>query len=121
MDYRMWSDITQRLHGRAQAIHFDQQAQLPCSAEYDQFVQAAGRVAAGGSFHLVAGAGQAARFAFALGEAGMAKGLVFFGASLDCIPDDVPADLSDLDGLLDPYLPIASAIDEPDPRQRRDI
>jgi hypothetical protein len=124
MDYRMWSDIPQRLRGRAQVTHFDQHAQIPWTAANGEFVQAAGRLAAGGSFPVVAAAGQAARFAFALAEAGMAKGLVFFGASLDCIPNDVHADLSsagDLDHVLDPYLPMASAIDEPDPARRRDI
>ena len=121
MDYRMWSDIPQRLRGHARVIHFDQQAQLPWAAENGEFVRAADSLAAGGSFHVVAAAGQAARFAFALAEAGMTKGLVFFGASLDCIPDDFHADLSDMERVLDPYLPIASAIDEPDPRHRRDI
>lgn len=124
MDYRMWSDIPQRLRGRAQVIHFDQHAPVSWTAENGEFVQAAGRLAAGGSFHVVAAAGQAARFAFALAEAGITKGLVFFGASLDCIPDDIHADLSgagDRDHALDPYLPIVTAIDEPDPRHRRDI
>lgn len=124
MDYRMWSDIPDRLRGRVRAIHFDQHAQIPWTADNGEFLDAAGRLAAGGSFHVVAAAGQAARFAFALAEAGMTKGLVFFGPSLDCIPDDVGADLFgavDWDQTLDPYLPIVSALDEPDPGRRRDV
>ena len=123
MDYRMWSDIPDRIQGRARAIHFDQHAQIPWTADNDEFLDAARRLAADGSFHVVAAAGQAARFAFALAEAGMAKGLVFFGASLDRMPDDV-ADLFgavDWDLTLDPYLPIVSALDEPDAGRRRDI
>ena len=124
MDYRMWSDIPDRLGGRARAVHFDQHAQIPWTAGNGEFLDAAGRLAAGGSFHVVVAAGQAARFAFALAEAGMAKGLVFFGASLDRIPDDTDPDLFsavDWDQTLDPYLPIVSALDEPDPDRRRDI
>lgn len=124
MDYRMWSDIPDRIRGRARAIHFDQHAQIPWAAGNGEFLHAAGRLAPGGSFHVVAAAGQAARFAFALAEAGTAKGLVFFGASLDRLPDDVDADLFgavDQDLTLDPYLPIASALDEPDAGRRRDI
>lgn len=124
MDYRTWSDIPDRLRGRARAIHFDQHAQIPWATGNGEFLDAAGRLAADGSFHAVAAAGQAARFAFALAEAGIAKGLVFFGASLDRIPDDADADLFDAvdwDQTLDPYLPIVSALDEPDPDSRRDI
>jgi hypothetical protein len=124
MDYRMWSDIPDRLRGRARAIHFDQHAQIPWAADNREFLDAAGRLAAVGNFHVVAAAGHAARFAFALAEAGMAKGLVFFGPSLDCIPDDVDADVFgavDWDQTLDPYVPIVSALDEPDPGRRRDV
>lgn len=125
MDYRLWSDIPDRIRGRARAIHFDQHAQIPWTAgNGGEFLEAAGRLAAGGSFPVAAAAGQAARFAFALAEAEMAKGLVFFGASLDRIPDDVGADVFgavDWDLTLDPYLPIVSALDEPDAGRRRDI
>jgi len=120
MDYRMWSDIPDRIRGRARAIHFDQHAQIPWTADNGEFLRAAGRLAPGGSFHVVAAAGQAARFGFALAEAGIAKGLVFFGPSLDRIPDDVDADLFGAVDL-DPYLPIVSALDEPDADRRRDI
>lgn len=124
MDYRLWSDIPDRISGRARAIHFDRHAQIPWTADSGEILEAAGRLAAGGSFHVVAAAGQAARFAFALAEAGMTKGLVFFGASLDCIPDDDAADVfgaADWDLTLDPYVPIVSALDEPDAGRRRDI
>jgi len=124
MDYRMWSDIPDRIRGRARAIHFDQHAQIPWTADNGEFLHAAGRLAAGGSFQVVAAAGQAARFGFALAEAQIAKGLMFFGASLDCIPDDLDDDLFaavDWDLTLDPYVPIVSALDEPDAGRRRDI
>ena len=77
-----------------------------------------------GSFHIVAASGEAARFAFALAEAGLAKGLVLFQPSLDRSPDDVHLDysaLGDLDHVLDPFMPILNALQEPDPGRRRDI
>jgi hypothetical protein len=125
-DYRMWSDIPDRLAGRARATHFDKHAQIPWTADNDEFLDAAAPLAAGGSFDVVAAAGQAARFAFALAEAHMAKGLVLFGASLDRRLDDADADRlrasdRDLEHVLEPYLPIASALDEPDPGRRREI
>jgi hypothetical protein len=123
MDYRMWSDIPDRLGGRARAIHFDQRAQIPWTEEdTGEFPRAAGRLAARGSFPAVAAAGQAARFAFAIAEAGIAESLVLFMPSLDTIPDDFEGvDAGDLDLALDPYLPMVSALDEPDPGRRRDI
>jgi hypothetical protein len=125
MDYRMWSDIPDRLGGHAEAIHFDQHGQIPwTTGPTSEFADRARRLAPDGGFDIVAGSGQAARFAFALAEAGLAKGLVFFGPWLDSIPDDLHADFSglgDLDHVLDPYMPIAEAVGEPDPGRRRDI
>jgi hypothetical protein len=69
----------------------------------------------------VVGAGQAARFAFALAEAGLAKGLVFFQPSLDRIPDDVHVDWSAVAEGIELTLPIVEAVDEPDPVRRRDM
>jgi hypothetical protein len=127
-DYRMWYDIPDRLRGRAEVIHFDQHEQVPWTADSAEFVDAARRLAPGGGFHLVAGAGRAARFAFALAEAGLAKGLVFFQPVLDSIPDDVRVGLSSLDvglsGLdeaLEAFRPIVSALQESDPGRRREI
>jgi hypothetical protein len=124
-DYRLWSDIPDRLHGRAEAIHYDQH-DLPWTAVDGEFLEAARRLAPDGGFHVVAAHGEAARFAFALAEAGLAKGLVLFQPSLDSspLPDDVHMDwsaLGDLDHVLDPYMPLVSALDEPDPSRRRDI
>jgi hypothetical protein len=122
-DSRLWSDIPDRLQGRAQSVHFDQH-DLPWTSGNGEFLEAARRLASGGGFHIAAAQGQAARFAFALAEAGLAKGLVLFQPSLDSIPDDVHIDrsaLPDLDHVLDPFMPILSALDEPDPGRRREI
>ncbi len=124
-DYRLWSDIPDRLQGRARAIHFDQH-DLPWTSGNGEFLEAAPRLASDGSFHIVATYGQAARFGFALAEAGLARGLVLFQPSLDSIPlpDDVQVDraaLGDLDHALDPFMPILGALDEPDPGRRREI
>ena len=83
-DYRMWSDIPDRIQGRAEVIHFDRHEQIPWTpAAGGGFLDAARRLAADGSFDIVAAAGQAARFGFAVAEAGLARGVVFFYPSLD--------------------------------------
>jgi hypothetical protein len=123
MDYRLWSDIPDRLSGRAEVVHFDQHGQVPWTAANGEFLAAARRLAPDGGFHVVAAAGRAARFAFALAEAGLAKGVVFFQPSLDSLPDDLDfsgLDFSgvDLDHALDPFQPLLSAVREEDPRSR---
>lgn len=120
-DYRMWYDIPDRLRGRAEVVHFDQHEQVPWTADSAEFVDATRRLAPDGGFDIVAAAGGAARFAFALAEAGLAKGLVFFQPTLDSIPDDVRVDLSGLDEALEAFRPIVTAIHEPDPNRRREI
>jgi hypothetical protein len=124
-DYRLWSDIPDRLQGRVRAIYFDQH-DLPWKSGNGEFLKAAQRLAPDGGFHIVTANGHAARFAFALAEGGLAKGLVLFQPSLDSfpLPDDVQVDwaaLGDLDHVLDPFMPILSALDEPDPGRRREI
>jgi hypothetical protein len=121
-DYRMWSDIPDRLQGRAEAIHFDQHGQIPwTTGAADEFADAARRLAPDGRFDIVVGSGQAARFAFALAEAGLARGLVFFQPSLDCLPDDLQVDWSAAAEGIELTMPIVEAIGEPDPARRRDI
>jgi hypothetical protein len=121
-DYRRWSDIPDRLQGRAELIHFDQHGHIPWTiGATAEFADAARCLAPEGGFDIVVGAGQAARFAFALAEAGLAKGLVFFQPSLDRIPDDVHVDWSAVAEGIDLTLPIVEAVDEPDPARRRDI
>jgi hypothetical protein len=124
MDYRMWVDIPDRLRSRAEAIHFDQRARIPWTAANDEFLDAARQLATDGCFDVVSAAGHAARFAFALAEAGLAKGLVFFGPSLDSIPDDVhiDVDVASLGETLNSYEPLVSAVvNEADPGRQRDI
>jgi hypothetical protein len=122
-DYRLWSDIPERLAGRAVAVHFNQH-DLPWSSGNDEFLAEVRSLAPDGAFDVVAAAGRAARFGFALAEAGLARGLVLFQPSLDSFPPDVhlewPAD-ADPDHVLDPFMPVLSALDEPDAARRRDI
>lgn len=127
-DHRMWYHIPDRLRGRAEVIHFDQHEQIPWTADNAEFVDAARRLAPDGGFHLAAGAGRAARFAFALAEAGLAKGLVFFQPVFDSVPDDVrvglsglDVDLSGLEEALEAFRPVVSALQEADPGRRREI
>lgn len=121
----MWSDIPARLEGRCEAIHFEQHRQIPwTTGPTREFADTARALAAEGGFDIVVGAGQAARFAFALAEARLANGLVLFNPSLDCVPDDIKVDFSglgDLDHVLDPYLPLVEVLDDPDPARQRDI
>src|SRR5450759_812888 len=113
MDYRMWSDVPDRIRERAVAIHYDQHEQVPWTTNNGRFLDAARRLAAGGSFDVVAAAGQAARFGFAVAEAGLGKGLVLFYPALDSFPDDLHVDFSDLDEMLEPYEQMASVIRDP--------
>jgi hypothetical protein len=122
-DYRMWSDIPDQIKDRADVIHFDQHEQIPWTAANGGFLDAARRLAAGGTFDIVVAAGQAARFGFAVAEAGLARSVVFFYPSLDSVLDEVMADLGDVDPaeVLGPYLPVADALREEDASRRRDI
>jgi hypothetical protein len=120
-DYRMWSDIPERISDRVRSVHYDRYSLLPWSAPSGELVDTARAMAHGGTFDVVAAAGQAARFGFALAEAGLARGVAFFHPSLDRIPDDVEVDFSDLDETLELYLPIAAAVQEPDPARRNEI
>lgn len=122
-DYRLWSDIPDRLQGRAQAIHFDQH-DLPWTSGNGEFLAEARRLAPDGTFDIVAANGGAARFGFALVEAGLARGLVLFQPSLDSFPGDVHLELPagfDLDHAMEPFMPVLSVLDEPDPGHRREV
>jgi hypothetical protein len=123
MDYRMWSDVPDRIRVRAEAIHYDQHELVPWNSVDGGFLDAARRLAADRGFAVVAAAGQAARFGFAVAEAGLAKGLVLFYPSLDRVLPEMVADLesADLSEELAPFVPIANALSEPDPARRRDI
>lgn len=125
-DYRLWHDIPECLQGRALVIHYDQHAPVPWSSVNGDFLHTARRLAGNGSFDIVVAAGQAARFAFALAEAGMAKGVVFFQPTLDSIPDDVDVNITtdDLDRMSDdfeniyqPFLDTALVEDDPERQQ----
>lgn len=115
MDYRMWSDIPDRLEGRAEVIHFDQHEQIPWTEANGGFVAAARRLAADGSFHIVVAASQAVSFGFGLADAGLAKGLALFQpvVPLDRIPDDADLDIGfpDMGEALDHFRPLASAVE----------
>lgn len=126
MDHRMWVDIPDRLHGHAEAIHFDQHADIPWTASNDEFLDAARHLAGDGGFDVVSAAGHAARFAFALADAGIAKGLVFFGPSIDTIPDDAQLDIdidpAQIGEMLTAIEPIVSAVaSQPDAGAQRDV
>jgi hypothetical protein len=127
-DYRVWADIPTRIGSRAEVIHFDQHREIPwAAAATGEFVDTARGLAGGGPFHVVAAAGQADRFALALAEAGLARGLVLFHPP---IPADIPAglgpDWSDpevrqlIDEAAESMAPLSEVIDDPDPAPKRD-
>lgn len=121
MDYRMWGDLPDRIHDHAETVHVDQYLPIPWATADEGFVDQLRRLASDAGFDVVTGAGQAARFAFAVAAAGLARGLVLFYPTPDRMLDE--ADLSDfeLTGTLDPYLPIVAALEEGDPSRSRDI
>jgi hypothetical protein len=112
-DYRMWSDIPNRIRERAEAVHFDQHEKIPWAADSGDVLAAAYRLASDGSFDVVTTSGGSARFGFAIAEAGLAKGLVLFRPALDSIPDDVLFDFSSLEETLEPYLPMSDVVRDP--------
>ena len=112
-DYRMWSDVPDRMTGRAEVVHIDQHCDLPWWSADESFLDQVRQLSAGDGFQAAAAAGQAARFGFAVAEAGLANGLVLFHPSLDAILDDVPVDLTDLDEILIPYQPLAELARDP--------
>jgi hypothetical protein len=124
MDYRMWSDIPDRIRDRAETIHFDQHALIPWTAANGGFLAAARRLAGDGRFDVVVAAGQAARFGFAVADAGLAAGLVLFYPSLDRPLNEVVSGVvEDVDRAetLGPYQPVIDALDEDDPGRRREL
>lgn len=113
-DYRMWSDIPDRIAERVEAVHFDQHEQIPWETGNGGFLAAAHRLAGDGRFDVVAAAAHSTRFGFAIAEAGLAKGLVLFQPGLDSFPDDVPVDFSGLDEKLAPYLAAVEVVRDPE-------
>lgn len=112
-DYRMWSDIPDRIRERAEPVHFDQHEQIPWATGNGDVMAAARRLAGDGSFDAVTTSDHSARFGFAIAEAGLAKGLVLFRPELDSIPDDLSADLSNLEEMLEPFLPLYDVVRDP--------
>ena len=122
-DYRMWSDIPDRVGDQAEVIHFEGRAPIPWTSADGEFLAAVRRIADGRSFAAVAAAGNAARFGFAAAEAGLAAGLMLFYPSLDRILPEVSSSLRDVDweAQLAPFMSLANALNEPDPARRREI
>lgn len=122
MDYRMWSGIPDRIQGRAEVIYFDQHGQIQWADSNGGFLAAVRRLSDGRPFDIVTAAGEAARFAFTVAAAGLAKGVVFLYPS----PDRMLGEISDVDltEALTPYLPfspaVLEAVQEGDAGQLRD-
>ena len=104
-------------------VHFDRHEQVPWTAADGGFLEAVRRLAADETFDIVTVAGEAARFGFAVAEAGLARGAVFFYPSLDRLLDEAASDLADTDftEVLGPYAPVVGALQEGDASRRRDI
>ncbi len=115
MDYRMWSDVPDQLRGRAAAVHFDQCGRIPWTEVDGGFLEAVRGLAGDARFAVVAAAGQAARFGFAVAEAGLARGLVLFQPYLNSVPDDLEVDFSVLGEMLEPSVEFVSLVHDPDP------
>ncbi len=128
MDHRMWSDIPDRIGSAANAAHFDQLGEMPWTGDDHQFLDVVRDRAPRGSFDLVAAAHEADRLAFALAEAGLARGVALFQPAIpwSAIPDGVRPDTSglDIDQIFDEaagaYGPLTDAIlHDPDAGRRR--
>lgn len=108
-DYRMWSDVPDRIAARAEAVHLDE---VPWAEPSSAILEAAGRL---GGCDVVAAAGAGARFGFAITEAGLARGLVLFQPAMNSVPPDVEIDASDLEARLEAMMPFVTLVHDPDP------
>lgn len=126
VDYRLWSDIPDRIRPQAEPIHFDQHYEIHWTGADHEFVDSARSLANGAPFDVVASAREADRLAFSLAEAGLTRGLVLFQPDLplSAIPGVRP-DLSDVDfeqmreTVDNGYPPLEGAIHQSDPAVRR--
>jgi hypothetical protein len=124
MDFRMWNDIPDRIQDHAEIVHLDRYAQIPWTTADDiGFLDTVRQLARARTFDIVVAAGQAARFGFAVAQAGLAGGLMLFYPSPGRPMDEVSFDGGDLDpaDVLKPYLPVLDALRETDASRRRDI
>jgi hypothetical protein len=124
MDYRMWNDVPDRIRDHAEIVHLDRYAQIPwTTADEGGFLDTVRELATAGAFDIVVAAGQAARFGFAVAQAGLAGGLMLFYPSPDRPMDEVYSGGGDLDpaDVLEPYLPVMDALRETDASRRREI
>src|SRR5215475_9748425 len=124
-DHRMWTDVPDRIRDRAETIHFDEYEPVPWTTVNGEFLKAARRLAADHGFTVVAAAGHAARFGFAVAEAELARSLILFNPDLDRIfPETLSVlyehreDLSERLNSTDVRL-LVDAASEPDRVQRR--
>jgi hypothetical protein len=123
MDYRMWGEVPDLIRDRASVVHLDQCMHIPWPAPDEGFLDAVRGLAPREGFDVVAAAGQAARFGFAIASAGLSAGLMFFYPTPDRHLDEVTAAAPDPDPAeyVDPFLPLVNALEEEDAALRRDI
>ena len=123
MDYRMWGEVPDLIRDRASVVHLDQCMHIPWPAPDEGFLDAVRGLAPREGFDVVAAAGQAARFGFAIASAGLSAGLMLFYPTPDRHLDEVTAAAPDPDPAeyVDPFLPLVNALEEEDADRRRDI
>ena len=123
MDYRMWGEVPDLIQDRTSVVHLDQCMHIPWPAPDEGFLDAVRGLAPREGFDVVAAAGQAARFGFAVASAGLGAGLILYYPVPDRRLDEVTAAAPDPDPAeyLDPYLPLVNALGEDDAGRRRDI
>ena len=97
MDYRMWGEVPDLIRDRASVVHLDQCMHIPWPAPDEGFLDAVRGLAPREGFDVVAAAGQAARFGFAVASAGLGAGLMLFYPVPDRHLDEVTAAAPDPD------------------------
>ena len=123
MDYRMWGEVPDLIRDHASVVHLDQCMHFPWPAPGEGFLDAVRDLGPREGFDVVAAAGQAARFGFAIASAGLSAGLMLFYPTPDRYLDEVIAAAPDPDPAeyVDPFLPLVNALGEEDAGRRRDI
>lgn len=106
-----------------EVVHLDQHEQIPWNSANGELLPAVRRLSGGRPFDIVTAAGEAARFAFAVAESGLARSVVFHIPSADRVLDETSG--ADLATATAPYLSLGpallEAVQNEDVGQLRDV
>ena len=123
-DYRIWTDIPSSLSDRCHVVHYDQHAPMSSAVVDDPvFLDTVRRLAPTSGFDAVITGGSAARLAFKVAVAGLARTVLFFQPAPDSHLEDAGATLSveELEVAASRFSLIAEALSETTLGKRKEL